>query len=121
MRRYAAVEAVYEKALATLQSTETEAAQNNQEIADAYGAMTASGITQQEYEKLRGKLEALSVRQRALQTQRQDALAMVQAEKAINDNQGAKEGTVGAQVQESGHQALATGLAQTQFDVLSWR
>ena len=121
LKRYAAVESVYENALTTLQATETESQQNNQEIADTYQAMTQAGITQQEYEKLRGKLQALSVRQQALQTQRQDALAMVQAEETINRNQQAKEQAVNGQVQQSSQTAMATGLAQTQFDALSWR
>lgn len=121
LKRYAGVEAVYERALTTLQSTESEARQNNQEIADTYQAMTQAGITEQEYQKLQGKLQALSVRQQALQAQRQDALAMVQAEDTINRNQASKEQGVGTQVQESANQAVANGLAQTQFDALSWR
>jgi membrane-associated HD superfamily phosphohydrolase len=121
LKRYAAVEAVYEKALTTLQATETEAGQNNQEIADTYQAMTQAGITQQEYEKLKGKLQALSVRQQALQAQRQDALSMIQAEQTINQNQKAKEDSVNGGVQESSQEAVTNGLAQTQFDVLSWQ
>lgn len=121
LKRYAAVESVYESALQTLQATETETQQNNREIADTYQAMTQAGITQQEYEKLRGKLQALSVRQQALQTQRQDALAMVQAEETINRNQQAKEQAVNGQVQQSSQTAMANGLAQTQFDALPWR
>jgi len=121
LRRYAAVEAVYEKALATLQSTETETQQNNQEIADTYQQMTQAGITQQEYEKLRGKIQTLSVRQQALQAQRQDALAMIQAEQTINQNQKTKEDAVSSQAQESAHEAVANRLSQTQFDVLSWQ
>jgi membrane-associated HD superfamily phosphohydrolase len=121
LKRYAAVEAVYEKALTTLQATETEAQQNNQEIADAYQAMTQAGVTQQEYTKLQGKIQTLSVRQQALQSQRQDALAMVQAEQTINQNQQMKEDSVNGGVQESNQQAVTNGLAQTQFDVLSWQ
>ncbi|HWA09507.1 MAG TPA: hypothetical protein VG838_08670 [Opitutaceae bacterium] len=121
LKRYAAVESVYENALTTLQATERETQQNNLEIASTYQAMTQAGITQQEYEKLRGKLQALSVRQQALQTQRHDALAMVQAQETINRNQQAKEQAVNSQVQQSSHTAMANGLAQTQFDALSWR
>jgi membrane-associated HD superfamily phosphohydrolase len=121
LKRYAAVESVYEKALTTLQSTETEAQTNNQEIADTYQQMTQAGITQQEYEKLRGKIQTLSVRQQALQAQRQEALAMIQAEQTINQNQKAKEDTVTGQTQESAHESVANGLVQTQFDVLSWQ
>ena len=121
LKRYAAVESVYEKALTTLQSTETEALQNNQEIADAYQQMTQTGITQQEFEKLRGKIQTMSVRQQALQAQRQDALSMIQAEQTINQNQKAKEDNVNGHAQESAHEAVANGLAQTQFDVLSWQ
>lgn len=121
LKRYAAVEAVYEKALTTLQSTETEAQQNNQEIADTYQQMTQAGITQQEYEKLRGKIQALSVRQQALQAQRQDALAMIQAEQTINQNQKTKEDAVTGQAQESAQEAVVNGVSQTQFDVLSWQ
>jgi len=121
LKRYAAVEAVYEKALTTLQGTETEAEQNNQEIADTYQAMTQAGITQQEYEKLRGKIQTLSVRQQALHAQRQDALSMIQAEQTINQNQKTKEDSVNAGVQESNQEAVTNGLARTQFDVLSWK
>jgi hypothetical protein len=121
LKRYAAVESVYEKALTTLQSTETETQQNNQEIADTYQQMTQAGITQQEYEKLKGKIQTLSVRQQELQAQRQDALAMVQTEHTINQNQKAKEDAASDQTQESAHQSVANGLAQTQFDVLSWQ
>ena len=121
LKRYAAVEAVYEKALTTLQATETEAQQNNQEIADTYQAMTQAGITQQEYEKLRGKVQTLSVRQQALQAQRQEALSMIQAEQTINQNQKTKEDSVNGGVQESNQEAVTNGLAQTQFDVLSWQ
>lgn len=121
LKRYAAVEAVYEKALSTLQSTETETQTNNQEIADTYQAMTQPGVTQQEYEKLRGKLQSLATRQQALQAERQDALAMVEAEATIDSNQAAKEQSVNAQVQESSQEAMAAGLAQTQFDALTWR
>jgi len=83
--------------------------------------MTQAGITQQEYEKLRGKIQTLSVRQQALQAQRQEALSMVQAEQTINQNQKAKEDTVNGQTQESAQESVANGLAQTQFDVLSWQ
>ena len=121
LKRHAAVEAVYEKALTTLQSTETETRQNNQEIADTYQQMTQPGITQQEYEKLRGKIQTLSIRQQALQAQRQEALAMIQAEQTINQNQKTKEDVVNGQAQESAHQSVVTGVAQTQFDVLSWK
>ena len=121
LKRYAAVEAVYEKALTTLQSTETEAQQNNQEIADTYQQMTQAGITQQEYEKLRGKIQTLSVRQQALQAQRQDALSMIQAEQTINQNQKTKEDAVTGQAQESAQEAVVNGVSQTQFDVLSWQ
>lgn len=121
LKRYAAVENVYEKALVTLQGTQSESQQINQEIADTYQEMTKDGITQQEYEKLRGKIQTLTVRQQALQAQRQDALAMIQAEETINQNQRAKEQAVSAQVQQSNHDALAEGLAQTQFDALPWR
>jgi division protein CdvB (Snf7/Vps24/ESCRT-III family) len=121
LKRYAAVETVYENAMTTLQATATETQQNNQEIADTYTAMTQAGITQQEFEKLRGKLQALSVRQQALQTQRQEALAMIQAEDTINRNQQTKEQATSAQVQQSSQNAVANGLAQTQFDAISWR
>ena len=121
LKRYAAVEAVYEKALTTLQSTETEAQQNNQEIADTYQQMTQAGITQQEYEKLRGKIQTLSVRQQALQAQRQDAFSMIQAEQTINQNQKTKEDAVTGQAQESAQEAVVNGVSQTQFDVLSWQ
>jgi hypothetical protein len=121
LKRYAAVETVYEKALTTLQATQTEAEQNNQEIADTYQAMTQAGVTQQEYEKLRGKIQTLSVRQQALQSQRQDALSMIQAEQTINQNQRTKEDSVDAGIQESNQVSVTTGLAQTKFDVLSWQ
>ena len=104
-----------------MQSTETEAQQNNQEIADTYQQMTQAGITQQEYEKLRGKIQTLSVRQQALQAQRQDALSMIQAEQTINQNQKTKEDAVTGQAQESAQEAVVNGVSQTQFDVLSWQ
>jgi hypothetical protein len=121
LKRYAAVEAVYEKALTTLQATETEAQENNQEIADAYQAMTQAGVTQQEFTKLQGKIQTLAVRQQSLQAQRQDALAMIQAEQAINQNQKTKEDSVNGGVQESNQQSVTSGLAQTQFDALTWK
>lgn len=121
LKRYAAVESVYEKALTTLQSTQGESQQLNQEVADTYQEMTKAGITQQEYEKLRGKIQTLTVRQQALQAQRQDALAMVQAQQTLNQNQRAKEQAVNGQIQESNHATLVQGLGQTQFDALTWR
>lgn len=92
-----------------------------QEMADTYQEMTKAGITQQEYEKLRGKIQTLTVRQQALQAQRQDALALMQAQQTVNQNQAAKEQAVKAKVQESSHAALADGISNVQFDALSWR
>ena len=46
---------------------------------------------------------------------------MVQAEQTINQNQKAKEDLVNSQTQESAQESVASGLAQTQFDVLSWQ
>ena len=121
LKRYAAVEGVYEKALDTLQSTQGESQQLNQEVADAYQEMTKAGITQQEYEKLRGKIQTLTMRQEALQAQRQDALAMIQAQQTLNQNQLAKESAVNGQIQQSNHETLVRGLGQIQYDELSWR
>lgn len=121
LKRYAAVESVYEKALATLQNTQGESQQLNQEVADTYQEMTKAGITQQEYEKLRGKIQTLTARQQALQAQRQDALAMIQAQQTLNQNQLAKESAVNGQIQQSNHETLVRGLGQIQFDELSWR
>jgi DNA repair exonuclease SbcCD ATPase subunit len=121
LKRYAAVEGVYEKALTTLQGTQGESRQLNEEIAATYQEMTKAGITQQEYEKLRGKIETLTVRQQALQAQRQDALAMIQAQQTLNQNQSAKEQAVNGRLRESDHETLTRGLGQVQFDELTWR
>ena len=118
---YQKLEDVTQKAASVLATSAVESKAINQEIADTYQEMTKAGITQQEYEKLRGKIQTLTVRQQTLQAQRADALALMQAQQTVNQNQAAKEQAVKAKIQESNHTALADGLSNVQFDALSWR
>lgn len=118
---YRNLEDVTRNAADVLTGSAAESKAIGREIAEAYQEMTKAGVTQQEYEKLRGKIQTLTGRQQALQAQRQDALAVMQAQQTVNRNQAAKEEALKAKVRDSNHAALAAGISKVQFDALSWR
>ena len=120
-----------QEALATL-AQEIEATQ--QELAATYAAMigrngaaaasngrSALGMSQQKYEKLRGKLQALGVHLEGLQAQQHTALELLQAEGTVSGNKYARDREIAALVQEANHKENVSALSVLQVDALPWR
>jgi len=91
------------------------------EVASTYAAMTGIGLSQQKYEKLRGKLQALQLHLDDLQAQQHTALDLLQAQAVINGGQTARDTEIAALVQEANHKENVAALAALPFDELSWR
>jgi hypothetical protein len=121
MKVYSNLSATALGAQEVLSKTDQEESDINQEIADTYTEMTKSGITQQEYEKLRGKLDALNIRLQSLQAQRRDALATIEAQQDVNRNHEAEEQEKAHEIQESTHAGVINAIQHTTFDTLPWR
>jgi hypothetical protein len=98
---------------------EIEATQ--QEVAATYSDMTGIGLTQQKYEKLRGKVQALNLHLENLQAQQQAALDLLQAQATVNDDRQQRDGEISALVQEANHKENVGALSALKFNGLPWR
>lgn len=111
--RYASVQQTYENAVSTISGTDTEIASINSNLADVYSQMTSTGLSQADYDRLKGRFDALNGRLQVIYNQRRDTLLAVQTQSTINQNQAALEQTTSQQVDRSSHQALTSAAAST--------
>ena len=119
--RYWYLERSIDRALTTFTLTDQEIGEINREIADTYQRMTESGITQQEYEKLRGKIQTLNVRLDALRAQRRDAATAVDLQYKLNENRRQLEENTKQAVDDSNHATFVNGYTSVKFGELNWR
>lgn len=112
------VGAATQKSLAAL-ANEIESTQ--QEVAATYQAMTGRGLSQQKYEKLRGKMQTLNLHLENLQSQQSTALELLQGQETSNDNKHERDGMIAAFVQEANHKENVGSLKNMKFDALPWR
>ena len=83
--------------------------------------MSKMGLSQQKYEKLRGKLQALNVHLEDLQAQQHTALELLQSQDTVTGSKLDRDGEIAARVQEANHTENLKAFKELNFDVLPWR
>lgn len=104
-----------------LQALATATKASNQEVASTYEAMIQPGLSQQAYEKLRGKLQALALHLQGLQAQQRNAFSLLQGQAALTRNKQVRDREIAAEIQKANHTENVTALADLQFAELAWR
>ncbi len=127
-----------QQAQTSLTTLAAEIKTTNQEVAATYAAMLAAdpggstagsdsspipaaAMSQQKYEKLRGKLQALNLHLQGLQAQQRAAFGLLQAQARSLESKWARDAEIAAQVQKANHAENTQALSQLQFDALAWR
>lgn len=115
------IRAVAAEAYKTLQDTDKEATEISAEIADAYKRMTQSGITQQEFEKLNAKVQALQARLNSVAMQRDSAIQMLNAQRNTADVDEDRAAKIAVERQRETDKNITEFLLSVDIDEPQWR
>lgn len=135
---YARIDQTGKDSRAALERIAVEIKATNQDIAATYAEMTKadpdrsvsgvlgsdipdSNMSQQKYEKLRGKMQALHLHLQGLQAQQREVFGLLQGQATLTRNKLARDAEIAAQVQKANHMEDMRAFTTMRFGELDWR
>lgn len=136
---FSRIDRTAEGAIRALDKLSSEIRATNTEIAATYSAMITSdpntnlasgragkpipdsGMSQQKYEKLRGRMQALVIHLQGLQSQQRNSHALLQSQATLTGNKMARDAEVAAQVHKANQAEEIRAFSEMRFAELAWR
>jgi hypothetical protein len=134
---FAQLDRTGQRAQSALQRLATEIKATNAEVAQTYADMLAtdpggpvnlisadripdSRMSQQKYEKLRGKMQALNLHLQDLQAQQRAVFALLQSHATLTRSKQTRDAEIAAQIQKANHVEQVRAISDLKFDNLRW-